>query len=150
MQLESILSEGCTLNGAAWGSKKRVLEQASSLLASQYPNLDLDDIFNGLIGRERLGSTGLGDGIAIPHCRLEGCEQVIGALIHLAEPVDFDARDGQPVDLVFVLIAPEQAHDSHLQALASVASLMQSADNRARLRRADSDSHLYRTAVGLA
>ena len=150
MQLNQLLTQACTIEGAAWSSKKRVLEQASELLSSQFDHLDVDAIYNGLLSRERLGSTGLGGGIAIPHCRLQDCDKVTGALIHLKDPVDFDARDNQPVDLIFVLLAPEEAHDSHLQALARVAGLLQDESNLQRLRRAGSAEALYQTALDIA
>ncbi|MFP8967086.1 PTS IIA-like nitrogen regulatory protein PtsN [Pokkaliibacter sp. CJK22405] len=149
MQLDQILSQSCTLTGAPWSSKKRVLEQAAGLLAEHLTDIDTDDIFNGLIGRERLGSTGLGGGIAIPHCRLSQCEEVTAALIHLESPVDFDARDGQPVDIIFVLLAPEEAHESHLQALAMVAGMLQNPANVQQLRVASDSAGLYKAALSI-
>jgi len=75
-------------------------------VAQFYPELDENQIFNNLVARERLGSTGIGQGIAIPHCRLEDCKRVVGALLTLSEPIDFDAIDNEPVDLLFVLLVP--------------------------------------------
>ena len=105
MQIDHILTPERTFAGVQGGSKKRVLELIGKLVA-QHTNLDPDAIYENLIARERLGSTGFGNGIAIPHCRLEDCHQAIGALLQLDGKIDFDALDGQPVDLIFVLLVP--------------------------------------------
>ena len=105
------------------GSKKRLLEHLSELLARNVPQLSRNEIFDSLITREKLGSTGLGKGVAIPHGRLTGLERPLCAFIRLDEPVEFDAADGQPVDLVFALIVPENSTEEHLQILAGIAAL---------------------------
>jgi len=89
------------------GSKKRLLEYISELLAASSPGISQNDIVDALICREKLGSTGLGKGVAIPHGRITHLEQPVCAFVKLATPVDFDATDGQPVDLVFALLVPE-------------------------------------------
>ncbi len=104
-------------------SKKRSLERLGELLASGTPNLTAGEIFESLIGRERLGSTGLGKGVAIPHGRVAGLEQPLGAFVHLNEAVDFDAIDNHPVDLLFALLVPEQSTDEHLNLLAQLAQM---------------------------
>ena len=114
MQIDHILTPERTFAGVQGGSKKRVLELIGKLVA-QHTNLDPDAIYENLIARERLGSTGFGNGIAIPHCRLEDCHQAIGALLQLDGKIDFDALDGQPVDLIFVLLVPQEATEQHLQ-----------------------------------
>ena len=103
------------------GSKKRVLEQIAQLIARDLPDLDAQQIFESLIAREKLGSTGLGQGIAIPHGRIKGLKQAAGAFMRLATPVPFDSPDGRPVNLLFVLLVPEQATDQHLQILSELA-----------------------------
>ncbi|WP_328189484.1 PTS IIA-like nitrogen regulatory protein PtsN [Marinobacter sp. OP 3.4] len=108
----------CRVNGT---SKKRILEFIAEKVAGQYPELDETQIFNNLIARERLGSTGIGQGIAIPHCRLEGCTRVVGALVTMEEGVAFDAIDNQPVDLLFTLIVPREATSEHLELLSQLA-----------------------------
>jgi len=105
------------------GSKKRLLEYISELLAKNGPQLSRNEIFDSLISREKLGSTGLGKGVAIPHGRLSALERPLCAFIRLDNPVEFDAADGQPVDLVFALIVPESSTDEHLQILAGIAAL---------------------------
>jgi PTS system nitrogen regulatory IIA component len=142
---ETLIRERC-FHSVPGGSKKRVLENASQLLAETVDSLDAEEIFAGLIGRERLGSTGLGEGIAIPHCRLENCQGTIGALIQLPEAIDFDAIDGNPVDLLFILIVPTEATEEHLQTLASLAELFSKEDVRSALRQAEDADKLYQTA----
>lgn len=94
-------------------------------------------IFDILMERERLGSTGVGDGVAIPHGKIEGLSQITGVLARLEKPVDFDALDNAPVDLCFLLLAPANATAAHLQALAKVARLLRDKDTREALREAD-------------
>src|SRR5947209_1102735 len=103
-------------------SKKRLFEQAG-LLFENYHGLARGLVFDGLFARERLGSTGLGQGVAIPHGRLKGLKEALGAFFRLAQPVPFDAPDGQPVSLVFILLVPEQATEKHLQILSELAQM---------------------------
>ena len=105
------------------GSKKRLLEQLSELLAGSSPGLLQHEIFEALFNREKLGSTGLGKGVAIPHGRMATLEQPVCAFIKLATPVDFDASDGQAVDLVFSLLVPEDSTEEHLQVLSTIAEI---------------------------
>jgi len=129
-------------------SKKRALERLSTLLAEAAPNLPAAEIFDSLLKRERLGSTGLGQGIAIPHGRLAGLEHPIGALITLREPVAFDAADDAPVDLVFALLVPEQCSDEHLQILSRAAELFRQPSFTRSLREAGDSAELFRAFAG--
>jgi PTS system nitrogen regulatory IIA component len=147
IRLEQILTPGRSLTNVPGGSKKRVLEQIAQLIARDLPDLDAQDIFESLISREKLGSTGFGNGIAIPHCRLPGCAAPISAVLHLEAAVDFDAIDGAPVDLLFVLLVPEAATDDHLELLRQIASMLDRSDVRVRLRQAGSDEALYQAIV---
>jgi PTS system nitrogen regulatory IIA component len=99
-----------------------------------------------LIAREKLGSTGLGEGIAIPHCRIENCSQPTGILLTLAEPIDFDSPDNQPVDLVFALLVPAEAHQQHLDTLAGLARLFSQPDFCDSLRNAQDRAELFSLA----
>ena len=99
------------------------------------------------MAREKLGSTGFGDGIAIPHCRLIGCTAPISAVLHLETAVDFDAIDGEPVDLLFVLLVPEEATDEHLELLRQIAGIFEQDDVRERLRNAPDSNALYQTVL---
>lgn len=124
-------------------SKKRVLESLSMQLASAVPSLSEIEIFNSLIARERLGSTGLGNGVAIPHARMAGVEEAIGAVMKLEQGVDYDALDQQPVDLLFALLVPENSTEKHLELLSRLAEMFSDAKSLAKLRAAqDADSLL--------
>ena len=147
IRLETILTPARSLVNVQGGSKKRVLEQIANLIARDLPDLEAQDIFENLIAREKLGSTGFGNGIAIPHCRLPGCQTPISAVLHLDAAVDFDAIDGAPVDLLFVLLVPEAATDEHLELLRQVASMLDRSEVRERLRQAQSNENLYQVVV---
>lgn len=149
IRLENILTPGRSLVNVPGGSKKRVLEQIAQLIARDLPDLDAQQIFESLIAREKLGSTGFGNGIAIPHCRLSGCGQPLSAVLRLDAPVDFDAIDGAPVDLLFVLLVPEAATDEHLELLRQIASMLDRADVRERLRQADSNEALLQVVLAV-
>ncbi|KPB89653.1 PTS IIA-like nitrogen-regulatory protein PtsN [Pseudomonas syringae pv. maculicola] len=129
------------------GSKKRVLEEIANLIGREVQGMDSDTVFTSLVAREKLGSTGFGNGIAIPHCRLPGCDEPVSAVIHLANPIDFDAIDGAPVDLLFVLLVPQAATDAHLELLRQIASMLDRADVRERLRSAKSGEALYQVVL---
>jgi PTS system nitrogen regulatory IIA component len=129
------------------GSKKAVLEEIAKVIGQQVPDLDRQTVYESLIAREKLGSTGFGNGIAIPHCRLKGCASPISALLHLEHPVDFDAIDGAPVDLLFVLLVPEAATDAHLELLRQIASMLDRKEVRERLRTAPTGEALYQVVV---
>ncbi|TCK17555.1 phosphotransferase IIA-like nitrogen-regulatory protein PtsN [Thiogranum longum] len=116
-------------------SKKRALETLSKLLASGLPDFTDGEIFDSLIGRERLGSTGLGKGVALPHGRMSGLDTPIAALLTLEKGIDYDAIDNQPVDLLFALLVPEESTDEHLKILALLAEMFSNADFCSQLRK---------------
>jgi len=147
IRLENILTPGRSLVNVPGGSKKRVLEQIAKVIAQDISDLDSQTIFESLIAREKLGSTGFGNGIAIPHCRMAGCSAPVSAVLRLETPVDFDAIDGAPVDLLFVLLVPEAATDEHLELLRQIASMLDREDVRQRLRQASSNRGLYQVVV---
>jgi PTS system nitrogen regulatory IIA component len=117
------------------GSKKRLFEQAAQLFQSSHA-CSTAEVFDSLLSREKLGSTALGYGIAIPHGRIKHLKDAACAFFRLAEPIDFDAPDGMPVDLVFILLAPAAATDQHLQILGELAAMFSDHDFRAKLRSA--------------
>lgn len=147
IRLEHILSPARSQVNVPGGSKKRVLEYIAHLIATDQPQIDEDTLFESLVAREKLGSTGFGDGIAIPHCRLIGCTAPISAVLHLETAVDFDAIDGEPVDLLFVLLVPEEATDEHLELLRQIAGIFEQEDVRERLRNAADNNALYQTVL---
>ena len=116
-------------------SKKRVFEQAG-LIFENNQSIARSTVFDSLFARERLGSTGLGQGVAIPHGRIKGLKEATGAVIRLASPIPFDAPDGKPVSLLFVLLVPEQATEQHLQLLSELAQLFSDAQFRERIAEA--------------
>lgn len=142
MTLEAILPPERVLYDVPGGSKKRVLEFFSTFIAQNIPSLDSQEVFSRLISRERLGSTGIGNGVAIPHARSPHCTSPTASFLKLAEAIDFDAIDGDPVDLVFILLVPEEADDTHLALLGQVATIMNDADTRAQLRKTGSQREL--------
>ncbi|MGH8441268.1 MAG: PTS IIA-like nitrogen regulatory protein PtsN [Pseudomonas sp.] len=147
IRLETILTPGRSLVNAPGGSKKRALQEIATLIHREVPDLEMQDVFESLFAREKLGSTGFGNGIAIPHCRLKGCSSPISALIHLDAPIDYDAIDGAPVDLLFVLLVPEAATDAHLELLRQIASMLDRKEVRDRLRAAGSSEALYQVVL---
>lgn len=147
MDIKDILTPERTRNDLHCKSKKGAIVAASEWLAEMVPGFDSTELFTALIGREKLGSTGFGDGIAIPHCRLAACQQVTGALVKLSEAVDFDAIDRQPVDIMFVLLVPEEATNEHLQVLSTLAAKFGQVEFRARLRACETDAGLFNAAT---
>ena len=147
MNIASVLQAERVWCQAPGGSKKRVLENLAEFAARSLPTLDAGTVLAQLIARERLGSTGLGQGIAIPHCRLPDITQAIGILASLEAPVDFDAPDDQPVDLLFVLMVPAEATEAHLQLLGELATRFSDPAWCQRLRGADSAEALFRAAL---
>ncbi|EIK97991.1 PTS system subunit IIA [Pseudomonas sp. M47T1] len=147
IRLEHILTPGRSLVNAPGGSKKKVLEHIANLIAREVPGLEMQVVFDSLIAREKLGSTGFGNGIAIPHCRLAGCNTPISALLHLENKIDYDAIDGAPVDLVFVLLVPQEATNEHLALLSQIAGMLDRADVRERLRAAPSSEALFQVVL---
>lgn len=104
-------------------SKKRAFEQAGLVFENNH-GIARGNVFDSLFARERLGSTGLGQGVAIPHGRVKGLKEAVAALVRMAEPVPFDAPDGQPVSLMIFLLVPEQAHQQHLDILSELAQML--------------------------
>ena len=123
-------------------SKKRLFEQAG-LLFENHDGIARSLVFDSLFARERLGSTGLGQGVAIPHGRIKGLKEALGAFISLAQPIPFDAPDGAPVTLVFVLLVPEKATEKHLQILSELAQMFSDRYLREAMLAAPDAAHLH-------
>ncbi|MGD8853792.1 MAG: PTS IIA-like nitrogen regulatory protein PtsN, partial [Gammaproteobacteria bacterium] len=123
MRIPDLLSPERIASQQECSSKKRSLELLSRLLADALPEFTEGEIFDSLIGRERLGSTGLGNGVALPHGRVNGLREPMAALVVLSNAVDFDAIDSKPVDLLFALLVPQESTDEHLQILARLAEM---------------------------
>jgi len=147
MQLEDILSPDrchCRIEGI---SKKRILSRISEIISENIDSLEPSDVFDGLMAREQLGTTGLGNGIAIPHCRLAPCENIIGALVTLDKPIDFDSIDDKPVDILFVLLVPREENDEHVKTLAELAALFNDEDFCYTIRHTLDSEDLFNIAI---
>ncbi len=143
MHLIDLLVPARVVAGASVTSKKRLLELLASLLADGRGNEAERAIFDSLCAREKLGSTGLGHGVAIPHGRSASLGSAVGCFIRLGEPIDFGAPDGQPVDLMFALGVPEHFTNQHLLLLSQLAELFSDAEFSRRLRQAPDSTSLY-------
>lgn len=147
MLLESILSEDRTLAKIPSASKKRALETLAQIFAEHIDIINADELFQNFIGRERLGSTGIGHGIAIPHCRFNTGGKTFCACVTLEEPIDFDSVDNEPVDVIFAMLVPENAEAGHLQTLATIAESLQKPEYVAALRGSKSATELFQNAI---
>ena len=143
MKIPDFLSPANVILDVRASDKSRLLQQLSTQAASEL-GLDPDEVSNQIAKREELGSTGVGNGVALPHARLPGLKAPFGLLARLRHGIDFEAIDGQPVDVVFLLLLPETGDGAQLNALASVARALRDPDALRRLRRASDDEALYR------
>ena len=123
-------------------SKKRVFEILGETLAADLESVQAAQIYEGLMARERLGTTALGEGVAIPHCRLDNIEHIRCAIIKLDHPVEFDAPDGGNVSIICALVVPTEATEEHLQMLAQLAEFLSNPDNRENLRNCETEQEL--------
>ncbi len=136
MRVDDLISADSVLPQVRTSSKKRLLEIISQALAAEDDALNAREIFESLCARERLGSTGLGKGVAIPHGRVTGSSRVQAVFIRLAKPLAFEAQDGKPVDLLFALAVPQQCTTDHLKLLADIAEKFSDDELLAQLRAA--------------
>ena len=143
MLLEQLIKPDSVLCNAHARSKKHSLEILSELLVRSHPGIPSDDIFSSLVERERLGCTSLDQGVAFPHCRVEGLDTSVAALIKLSEPIEFDAPDGEAVDVIFGLMVPQELDDEDQAKIKEIAAMLGDAELRARLREANSSNELY-------
>jgi PTS system nitrogen regulatory IIA component len=142
MLLSDFISPDSVIPALKAKSKKQLLQELSAR-AARLTGLPEREIFDVLLQRERLGSTGLGHGIAIPHAKLHGLKRIFGLFARLAEPVDFEAVDGEKVNIVFLLLAPEGAGADHLKALARISRLLRETSAVEKLRACKDAAALY-------
>lgn len=142
MTVSSLITAEAVVAGIKGNGKKQVLQELAAEIA-RISSLSERQVFETLLQRERLGTTGIGQGIAIPHGRMAGLTHLVGLFARLARPIDFEALDGEPVDLVFVLLAPEDAGADHLQALARIARLFRAPGVAQKLRQTEDPAALY-------
>ena len=146
MDIGDLVDRHAIVPRASAGSKRQALGVAAEVAGRLY-GLKSSEVLEALVGREEEGSTGLGSGVAVPHARLAGLERVRGVFIRLETPVAFDAVDDQPVDLMFVLLAPTEARTEHLRALARVSRALRRPDLRHQLRQARTIDALHAILV---
>ncbi|GMG84891.1 PTS IIA-like nitrogen regulatory protein PtsN [Paralimibaculum aggregatum] len=142
MELADLVAKSAILPSLKVSSKKQLFQEIANRAADAY-KLKPRDVIAGLTAREQLGSTAMGDGVAIPHARIAGLDHIVGLFARLDRPVDFDAMDGRGVDLVFVLLAPEESGADHLRALARVSRLLRSGEVCEKLRETAKGEALY-------
>ncbi|NKF24056.1 PTS sugar transporter subunit IIA [Solimonas marina] len=144
MRIAEILTADRVSLGHTFSSKKKALEELAGLLAKGVDPNAAGDILGSLASREKLGSTGLGHGVAIPHGRLAGVEDSIGAFMRLKHPLDYEAHDSRPVDLLFGLLVPQGATEAHLKHLAAIAEMFSDENFCQAARAATDDAALYK------
>lgn len=142
MLVSDLLSPDNIFPAVRTSSKKRLLEQISKALSGNNEKLNAREVFESLCARERLGSTGLGKGVAIPHGRVSGSDAVQAVFMRLSKPLAFDAIDGEPVDLLFALAVPEHHNSDHLKLLSQIAERFSNPDLLAKLRAAQDANEL--------
>lgn len=142
MDLSDLIRQDAVIASIKANSKKQVIQEISER-AGDILGMPARDVFDHLLQRERLGSTGIGQGVAIPHAKLANLDGLFGMFARLEKPVDFDAIDDEPVDLVFLLLAPEAAGADHLKALARIARLMRESGVAQKLRTAHDAAAIY-------
>jgi len=143
MQVVEIITPERIACKVSASSKKRLLELISDSLAKDHPTLNQQDIFESFIAREKLGSTALGHGVALPHGRVKLSKNTIGAFFQLETGIDYDAEDQQPVDLIFAMLVPEESTDEHLKLLSQLAEKFSSEEFRNKLHQTSNNKEIY-------
>ena len=143
MQIKDFISEEGIVFTPSVSSKKAALEILSDTLAYQESNLNKNKVLDALLAREKLGSTGLGEGIAIPHCRVQDLENINVTMLKLEEGVEYEASDDKPVFFLFCLVVPEDANKEHLELLASLAELLDNEQLRKSIQKCSNARELY-------
>jgi len=145
MKIEDILAQDLVLSDLTARSKTDVLVELATAVARRHPELDRERLVQALEDRERLNSTALGEGVAIPHGKLSGIKRVFAAFARSRQGVDFHSLDGEPTHLFFLLVAPEDSAGAHLKALARISRLLKDESFRTRLMQAPDATALYET-----
>lgn len=147
MEIKDILSPDCTRCAVPGTSKKRILQLISEIAGEHIDDLTEDDVLTGLMCREKMGSTGIGAGIAIPHGRLPHLTQPFAVVVTCIPGIEFDAIDNQPVDVFFAILVPSDTNEAHLQTLATVAKKLSDKEVTKHLRKANSNIALYELLI---
>ena len=147
MEIKDILAPDCTKCAVHLTSKKRVLEYIANIAAEHIDNISHDTVLSSLLCRERMGSTGIGSGIAIPHGRIKGLNTPYAVVVTSDSGIEFDAIDNQSVDIFFAIFVPEDKAEGHLHTLAKIAARLNDKEVVRKIRKANSDSTLYEILV---
>ena len=147
MNIYEILDLDRTYANLSASSKKKAIELVAEIISSSLNNLKQGDIYRGLIEREKLGTTAIGQGIAIPHCRLSKCDKIVGGLFVFDKALDFSAPDEKGVNILFTLLVPEDENSEHLETLAMLAKGFSNPDTKRQLLDACSNQKLYESAL---
>ncbi|NIQ90552.1 MAG: PTS sugar transporter subunit IIA [Deltaproteobacteria bacterium] len=143
MKILDILDKECIIPELRSRTKEEVLEELTGALLNCKANLDKESLVEVLLERERLGSTGIGDGIAIPHGKVQDLDELVLSFGRSTQGIEFDSMDGRPTHLFFLLIAPENSAGIHLRALAKISRLLKSSHFRQRLLEAETEEELF-------
>ncbi|CAM3675489.1 PTS IIA-like nitrogen regulatory protein PtsN [Rheinheimera salexigens] len=147
INLTTMLTENCTKSAVLFNSKKRILEYIAELAQQQLPEVTEYSILESLMAREKLGSTGIGGGIAIPHGKLSNVEKPILVFVVSKEAIAFDANDNQPVDIFCAILLPEDQCQAHLSTLSSIAKLLSQKELTKKIRNAETNQQLYQLLI---
>ncbi|KPJ67092.1 MAG: hypothetical protein AMJ43_06005 [Coxiella sp. DG_40] len=147
MKFSELLSPENVINNVHADSKKSVLELISKQITQNTADIKYEQIFESLVNREKLGSTGIGHGVAIPHGRIKNLSKPIAAFVCLRNAIDFQANDNRPVDLFFALLVPDQDENKYLEILSEIAEKFSNKDFRAQLRQAKDNEELYKVLI---
>jgi PTS system nitrogen regulatory IIA component len=147
MWLESYLTEELAVAKMKANSKKRVLDNIAGIFSEKIGDIDAETLFQHIVAREKLGSTGIGEGIAIPHCRFDTGGRTLCACVTLESPIDYDSVDQRPVDVIFAMIVPEDSESSHLERLAELAKSLQNQSYVKALRESKNSRELFDNAL---
>lgn len=142
MIINDIISLDRTQCSVECNSKKKIFEVISEIAVQQFPELDQLEVLTSLLSREKMGSTGIGNGIAIPHGKIKDLNNMIAIILTSNKPIEFDAIDSQPVDIFFAILVPEDQTDKHLQALSGIAKKLSDKDIVKAVRRAKSKNEI--------
>lgn len=149
MTLTDLLKRDCVAVDLKVSSKKQLIQEMAEIMAAcgclKESGIDASDVFDAAMEREKLGSTGVGSGVALPHARMDNIDQVIAVGVRLDGPVEFEAIDDRPVDLAVLILAPSDAGSAHLRALAMISRRLRNEEVRARLRKAPDEESFYTT-----
>ena len=148
MKLSEILKPACIISDLKAHDKKAALEELSGVITDQEPSLNKGYLLQVLLERERLGSTGIGEGIALPHGKVNRLDRLLVSFGRSLEGLSFDSIDDQPAYLFFLLVAPENSAGAHLQALAKISRFLKDSNFRQRLMDAKSNAEIYRIIIG--